>query len=85
MDIDVFLLCAGGNREKEKGSPLERNTFTAVCEIMASSVTLLLWSLLLLGTLSAIQVHFFHDPDIRFRLRSSRVDLKKINDSELLG
>ncbi|CAF2332775.1 unnamed protein product, partial [Brassica napus] len=48
-------LCAGGNREKEKGSPLERNTFTAVCEIMASSVTLLLWSLLLLGTLSAIQ------------------------------
>uniref|UniRef100_M4CEJ3 Uncharacterized protein n=1 Tax=Brassica campestris TaxID=3711 RepID=M4CEJ3_BRACM len=78
----MLPLCASGNREK--GSPSGEKHFTAVCEMMASSVTLLLWSLLLLGTLSAIQVHFSHDPDIRFRLRSSRVDLKKINDSELL-
>ncbi|CAG7910427.1 unnamed protein product, partial [Brassica rapa] len=46
-------LCASGNREK--GSPSGEKHFTAVCEMMASSVTLLLWSLLLLGTLSAIQ------------------------------
>ncbi|KAL0646960.1 hypothetical protein Bca4012_045251 [Brassica carinata] len=42
-------------REIEKRSPSGEKHFSAVCEMMASSVTLLLWSLLLLGTLSAIQ------------------------------
>lgn len=57
LDIDVFFVYAQMEIKMQKvDRKIERNSLRGARE-MARSVKLLLWSLLLLGTLTAIQVH----------------------------